>query len=346
VRAADVFAVSPEMKAFLAGEVARLARTSGPRRALFSALRDNAALSLEYDSTFTRNAAEAFAARRGNCLSLVIMTAALAREMGLSVRFRNVLDDQTWSRNAGYYLAIGHVNLSLAATRIEPSLGRYDLDELVIDFLPAADVRKARYWVIDEATVVAMYMNNRAAEMLIGGEVNDAYWWAREAVLHDPRLFSATNTLAMVYRAHGNLAQAQQALEHVLGHEPSNVSALSNLVSVLEERGDAVAAQKVAQRLAQVESTAPFAYFEQGLAAMKAGDYARARDLFAREVERAAYYHEFRFWLALAYVGLGDLEQARANLVVAVESAPTSGERELYAAKLERLRAATRPIRH
>jgi Tfp pilus assembly protein PilF len=274
------------------------------------------------------------------------MTAALAREMGLSVRFRNVFDDQTWGRSAGFYLAIGHVNLSLSASHIEPSVGRYDLDELIIDFLPAADIRKARYWVIDEATVVAMYMNNRAAEMLIGGEVNDAYWWAREAVLYDPRLFSATNTLAMIYRAHGDLAQAQQALEHVLAHEPSNVSALANLVTVLRERGDAVAAGKAAQRLAQVESTAPFAYFEQGLTAMKAHDYSRARELFAREVERAAYYHEFRFWLALAYVGLGDLEQARANLALAVESAPTSGERDLYAAKLERLRAATRVMRH
>jgi hypothetical protein len=79
VRAADVFAVSAEMKAFLAEDIERLVRTKGTRRGLFEALHDKAGLSLEYDSAATRNAAEAFAARKGNCLSLVIMTAAFAK---------------------------------------------------------------------------------------------------------------------------------------------------------------------------------------------------------------------------------------------------------------------------
>ncbi|MGE5105144.1 MAG: tetratricopeptide repeat protein, partial [Betaproteobacteria bacterium] len=87
------------------------------------------------------------------------------------------------------------------------------------------------------------------------------------------------------------------------------------------------------------------AYFKRGLAAMKAGDYRLARDMFTREVERAAYYHEFRFWLALAYVGLGDMEQARTNMALALENGPTQGDRELYAAKLERLRGSTPIIR-
>jgi Tfp pilus assembly protein PilF len=67
--------------------------------------------------------------------------------------------------------------------------------------------------------------------------------------------------------------------------------------------------------------------------------------MFAREVQRAAYYHEFHFWLALAYIGLGDMEQARANMAAALENAPTTREHDLYAAKLERLRTATAVIR-
>jgi hypothetical protein len=41
---------------------------------------------IEYDSTVTRTAAQTYAARAGNCLSLVIMTAAFAEELGLRVR--------------------------------------------------------------------------------------------------------------------------------------------------------------------------------------------------------------------------------------------------------------------
>ena len=345
VRADDVFAVSPEMKSFLARDIARLVRIEGTRRGLFDALHDKAGLSLEYDSAGTRNAAEAFAARKGNCLSLVIMTAAFAKEMGLPVRFQNVFADETWSRNGGFYLSIGHVNVAIGGTHVEPGYGHYDLDEMIIDFVPSADVASLRYWVIDEPTIIAMYMNNRAVEALMAGNVNDAYWWAREAVRQDPHFLSAMNTLGVVYRVHGNLAEAQQALEYVVALEPGSASALSNLVKVLEQRGDAVAARQTAARLARIEPTPPFAYFERGLAAMKAGDYRLAREMFAREVDRAAYYHEFRFWLALADIALGDTEQARANLKVALENGPTAADRDLYAAKLARLRGDVPVIR-
>jgi len=345
VRAADVFAVSPEMEAFLASDIARLVRLSGTRQGLFEALQDKAGLSLDYDAAVTRNAAQAFAARKGNCLSLVILTAAFAKQMGLAVRFQNVFTDETWSRNGSFYLSIGHVNVTIRGTRVEPGYGHYDRNEMTIDFLPPADLGNLRYWVIDESTIVAMYMNNRAVEALMAGNVNDAYWMAREALIQDPHFLSASNTLGVVYRAHGNLAEAQRALEYVLAREPANTTALSNLVAVLEQRGDHVAAQRFAAQLARIEPTPPFAWFERGLAAMKAGDYRLARDMFAREVDRAAYYHEFRSWLALAYVGLGDMEQARANMAIALENGPTKADRDLYAAKLERMRAAAPVIR-
>jgi Tfp pilus assembly protein PilF len=345
IPATEVFAVSPEMKAFLASDIARLVRLKGTRRGLFEALHDKAGLSLDYDSAVTRNAAQAFAARKGNCLSLVILTAAFAKEMGLAVRFQNVFTDETWSRNGSFYLSIGHVNVTIRGTRVEPGYGHYDRNEMTIDFLPPADLGNLRYWVIDESTVVAMYMNNRAVEALMAGNVNDAYWMAREALIHDPHFLSASNTLGVVYRAHGDLAEAQRALEYVLAREPANTTAMSNLVTVLEQRGDHAAARRFAAQLARIEPTPPFAFFERGLAAMKAGDYRLARDMFAREVDRAAYYHEFRFWLALAYVGLGDMEQARANMAIAVENGPTKADRELYAAKLERLRTAMPIIR-
>jgi len=345
VSAADVFAVSPEMKAFIGSDIARLVHLKGTRRGLFEALRDRAGLSLEYDSAVTRNAREAFAARKGNCLSLVIMTAAFAKEMGLPVRFQNVFTDETWSRNGSFYLSIGHVNVVIGGTHVEPGYGHYDIDAMIVDFLPPADVRSLRSWVIDESTIVAMYMNNRAVEAVMAGDVDDAYWWAREAVRQDPHFLGAANTLGVVYRAHGNLAEAERALDYVLALEPDNTTALANLVTLQKQRGDVAKAQQTAARLARIEPTPPFAYFERGIAAMKAGDYRLARDMFTREVDRAAYYHEFRFWLALAYLGLGQTDQARANMTIAIENSPTNGDRELYAAKLARMRAGIPVIR-
>jgi transglutaminase-like putative cysteine protease len=52
---------------------------------------------LEYDAEETLNASEAFDRKSGNCLSLVLMTAAMARELGLDVRFQNVRMDDSWT---------------------------------------------------------------------------------------------------------------------------------------------------------------------------------------------------------------------------------------------------------
>ena len=39
-----------------------------------------------------------------------------------------------------------------------------------------------RAMAVGEDTILAMYMNNRAAEALVRGRVDDAYWLAREAI--------------------------------------------------------------------------------------------------------------------------------------------------------------------
>ena len=72
-------------------------------------------------------------------------------------------------------------------------------------------------------------------------------------------------------------------------------------------------------------------------AAMQAGDFATARDLFSKEIARDGYNHEFHFWIAAAYSRLGDKEQARKHLATAMEFSNTRHERDLYAAKLDRI---------
>jgi Tfp pilus assembly protein PilF len=334
VSASDVFALSPAMQEYLRTDINRVVRVKGSQHGLFDSLYDKGLLKLEYDAAMTRNASQAFAARAGNCLSLVIMTAAFAKEMGMAVRYQNVFVDETWSRNGDFYLSIGHVNLSLGGRLID-----YGPTEsaLTIDFLPPANLKGLRAWAIDESTIVAMYMNNRAVEELTLGHVDDAYWYAREAVTQDHRFLGALNTLGVIYQRHGDLAQAKVAFQYVLDREPGNTRSMSNLAAVLFAGGETVAANALVQKLAQIEPNPPFAYFKRGMAAMEAGNYRLARDMFSKEVDRAAYYHEFQFWLALAYLGLGDTENARTHLTIAEENSTTRDDRNLYAAKLAHL---------
>jgi len=78
---------------------------------------------------------------------------------------------------------------------------------------------------------------------------------------------------------------------------------------------------------------------------MQAGEFKQARDFFAREVDRSPYYHEFHFWLGVAYVRLGDTGKAHKHLALALENSTTRSDHDLYAAKLDRLAAQRRPSR-
>src|SRR6267378_6577373 len=85
--ASDLFALNEQMRRFLAHDIAVQLRSSGPTNGLIEALYSKNQLKLAYDAAKTRNAAEAFNARAGNCLSMVIMTAAFAKELGLPVEY-------------------------------------------------------------------------------------------------------------------------------------------------------------------------------------------------------------------------------------------------------------------
>src|SRR5881394_1535727 len=120
IDAADVFALSEPMRRFVRERIVGDVQSKGYQRALFEALYSSDLLKLEYDSGITRNAAQAFADRSGNCLSLVIMTATLAKELGLNVKFQQVSAEEAWSRAGDTYFASAHVNVTLAREHRDP----------------------------------------------------------------------------------------------------------------------------------------------------------------------------------------------------------------------------------
>lgn len=340
IRASDVFAISPEMERFLAVDIRDKLNTLGTREGLIDAVYSEGQLKIEYDSVTTRNAAQAYAARSGNCLSLVIMTAAFAKALNLPVQFQSVSVDESFSRVDDIYFFIGHINLTLGTTRVATGFTHTRNDLLTVDFLSPQETQGLRVRPISERTVIAMYMNNRAAEAFARGQVDDAYWWARAAIEADPQFLSAYNTLGVIYRRHGNPGQAEKVLAIVLEREPRNTRAMSNLVGVLNDLGQVARAQDMSRKLKELDPNPAFSYFDPGLKAMRDGNYKMARDLFAKEVARAPYYHEFHFWLANAYFGLGDVEEARRQLVLAKEYSTTRKDHDLYAAKLDRIRSS------
>ena len=335
----DVFKVTPAMMAFIDQQIMPVSRSKGLQAGLTDALYNRSQLQLEYEASKTRNAAEAFDARQGNCLSLVIMTGAFAKAMGLTVTFQQVTTDEMWSRSGDIYFMSGHVNLMLERP-FSDTMARVDrYRAYTIDFLPPAETLGMHSHPIQENTVLAMYMNNRAAEALVAGQVDNAYWRAREAVRLDPKFLSAYNTLAVVYMRHGDPARADEVLHAALLLTPDNPRMLANDAQSLRQLGRVAEADALDKRLKAVEPYPPFFFYNRGEAALRAKDYQTARAMFKRELDREPDYHEFHYALAVADFGMGRLDEARSELAIALENSVKRTDHDLYAAKLDKLKA-------
>ena len=113
IRAEDVFALSDEMKRYVETEMAGPLQSKGLHKGLIDALYSKNQLRLDYDAAITRNASQAFEARSGNCLSLVIMTAALAKGLGLSVQYQSAFVEPAWSRVGGMYFVARSASIGI-----------------------------------------------------------------------------------------------------------------------------------------------------------------------------------------------------------------------------------------
>ena len=334
----DIFVLSDAMRRYLAVDIADQIRIKGPQLGLIDALQKPTQLKLEYDAARTKNAAATFASRTGNCLSLVIMTAAFAKELGVPIAYQAAYLDDTWSRTSNLLIASGHVNITLGRRLFDSKTPR-DLSPMTIDFLPAEDLRGLRTRDVGETTIVAMYANNRAAEALADGHLDDAYAWAAASVRRDPGFAGAYNTLGVIYLRHGDLAQAERAFERVLAGDAKDTRALANLAETYGRQGRVDDAQAARMRLAALEPYPPYHFFDLGMAAARRDDWRGAREMFAREVARADANHEFHFWLGVADWRLGEESAALRHLSLAIDNSLTRDQHDLYAAKLAWLQA-------
>ena len=330
-----IFAVDDSMRRFIAEQIVPQTRHKDPRQALLDALRGK--LRIDYDTEMTRTASQTFAAREGNCLSLVIMAAALARQLGIQVTFQEVFDFDTWSRDAGFAILSQHVNLVLGSRTRNSRLFPGDAVPMVVDFLPPSQVANAVSRPIPKQMVAAMYLNNRAAEIMVGGDVDRAYWFARAALETDPGFANAANTLGVIYLERHRPAPAERAMRYALQREPDNISALTNLSKILAAEGRTAEAQVLAERLARIQRHPPFQFYDRGMQAMRAGQFEKAARLFEKSLAQRPYDVQSHFQLAIAEAHLGDMRRARRELESAEKNSTTPESRAIYAAKLRHL---------
>ncbi|CAM3228075.1 tetratricopeptide repeat protein [Shewanella pealeana] len=291
-----------------------------------------------YADNVTRSARDTFDDREGNCLSLVVLTAALAKELAVKVEFQEIDIPPVWDRQGGFYLVNGHINLKLLP-QDKGNVFNISTQSIQIDFLPERAMQGYQKRRVSRAIVVSMFYNNIAAEALVEGNYDRAYGLLKLALKQEELFLPALNTLAVLYRYKGLDQQAEVLYKYVLSVQPEDMNALNNYAIMLsaQDRLDEWSDVHKVMELARIRN--PYYYYGMAQQAYFDKEYQDALIWYKRAIAKADYRHEFYFGLSRTYWVTGDLSRAEQSLEKALKLTTDEHNKRRYQAKLHAMRS-------
>ncbi len=282
----------------------------------------------------TYTASEALQNSAGNCLSLAILTTALAQQAGVDIAYQ-LTDSLPVFESRGNLIERGqHVRSFLydPSWQTDGSALVLSRPGIRVDYFPSETDRLISN--VSRREYLAMYYRNVAADAIAAKDLGKAYWLLRESLDLTPENPDSFNMMAIVYDRAGDAKKSEEIYRH--GIEVSNrpVGLLRNYGIFLQRQGRMAEAKLVDAKLAALQDPNPFDWIAAGQNAYDDGDFRTAITFFNKSIELAPYLHEGYFGLAKAYYRAGNLRQAEAAFAEAMQQANRPATRDLYEAKL------------
>ncbi|MCE9677835.1 hypothetical protein LZP69_01335 [Shewanella sp. AS1] len=291
----------------------------------------------EYRDNVTRIAQTTFDSREGNCMSLVLVTAAMAEILDIEVEFQEIEVPPVWDKQGDFYLVNGHINLLLIPKEV-PNTYFASKNAIQVDFVPEQTVRSYRKTVIDKTMVMAMFYNNIAAESMVMGQYDRAYAYIKQSLLIKSDFVPALNTLAILYRYKGLEEAAERLYKAALTLEGEDLNTLYNYALLLSRQNRLTEWAGIHKTLELARIRNPYYYYDMGERAYAQREYKTAARWYRRAIEKADYRHEFYFALSRVNWLIGDQEQARLNLQKAVSLTTDNTNKRRYQVKLQAMK--------
>ncbi|HEX5755906.1 MAG TPA: hypothetical protein VFY12_06090, partial [Arenimonas sp.] len=148
----------------------------------------------------TRSAAEALVADEGNCLTLAMLTTALARLADVEIAYLRISDEPVFERHGNVVFAADHVRSLLFDPDFQATPGEWVLQKphLIIDYFP--ERRRRAGGRVSEQTLQSMFYTNLAGEAMAENRYREAFWLLKAALEQDPAHVGALNSLAVLHR--------------------------------------------------------------------------------------------------------------------------------------------------
>jgi cytochrome c-type biogenesis protein CcmH/NrfG len=277
----------------------------------------------------TRTAIETFNNRGGNCVSFTFLFIAMARQLGLDARFREVDITPTWSRVGDIIRMSGHANAAVF-------IGS---EAYVVDLFPRVDRIQLGGRIVSDERAITHYLSNRAVDSLGAGKPREAIEYLQTALRTDPEASFVWTNLGAAQVGVADTANAEKSYLQALKLDSSEMVAMSNLSALYQNLGGERESKQYAAKVRRFKQKNPYFHFGLGMQAYQAGDYKDAIQHYRFALKLKSVEHNFDLAMAKAYAKLGQIAKTTEYLRRAAKNAPDELLRVHYNEKLALLAA-------
>jgi tetratricopeptide (TPR) repeat protein len=301
----QIMALPPELLAQLQQQVidpgtSRRARVDRLAKFLFQ----SPGLAMQYSGDATLTVEQAYRTRKANCLTFTLLTVALARASGLQANAQELDDIVAWRIDNDLIYGSNHVNAMIAVGSL-----RYTVD-VARDRINMSKQPQP----ISDQHLLALYYNNRAAELMATAEPAAVAPYMAMALKLAPDYASAWANAGVMWLRQGNAGESERDELKALSLDPANVTALVNLVALYRNNGNDKRRAIYEQRIEEMRVKDPYFQYLQAEDQARQGDYAGAVTHYLSAIR--LYNGDERFYLGLAhaYQQLGEDRHAQRAL--------------------------------
>lgn len=299
---------------------------------------DQLTTNFSYDER-TLAARDAYALQSGNCMSLAVLTTALAQVAEVDIEYELMNESPVFQWQGDLLLNGQHLRSVLLEPTTESDTMMTIRSGIEIDYFPTGSSRYVRR--VSHNEYLSMFYNNLAVQALAEADYGKTYWLLREALSLQPENGDTLNTLALLFRRAGDAKRSEDIYQAALRATPNAVVILRNYRSLLTGQNRMEEAQALSAALLKLEDVSPIDWLRAGTREYATGNYNDAANYFKKALGIAPHLHEANLGLAQTYYAMKDNRNTRQQLELALKNAQRNATRSLYQAKLNALSRAS-----
>lgn len=304
-----------------------------PHRRLYNYL-FNSVNNFQYEGE-TYTATETLELNSGDCMSLAILTTALATLANLDISYQLIDTLPVYGLSGSVVQKGVHIS-SLIYKPLPTEITEFEIREgIKIDYFPTERGRFISN--ISNPEYIAMYYRNIAARAI--GEQNypRAYWFTLESMKYDSINTNALNMMAVIYSRVNEPVIAEEIYLYGIEKSADKLTLLKNYQILLTNQNRFSDADAIAERLEKIQDLSPFNWYNLAKESYENNKFRDAIRYFDRALDVAPYFHEAYLGKAQSFYQLNQNDNARSFLILAIEKANSISTRSLYEAKLTAL---------